>query len=339
MNDYKPDIWRLQAQFDTKGLTRALQSDDAGIRKRAAAALRALDAKEAVPALRVAFMNEKDPDAKANIGSALEALADDPSNLPQEVAEAAAENADVYRLIDKLKSEDSDEIINAARELGALGDKLAVEPLVMIFNDSRVSIQVRLAVAEALLKLESAPVEVALLAALRHSDWKIRRNGAAILGQLKAAWAVEPLARAVRDPHPTVRRTAYAALKHIGTPEARRALGRSTTTDKEATKPKRPANMPSRPLPNKKKGTGSLLDRVSPPADEKAKDETGEQEKLQWPKSKEREEVEQRHIQPTKPLDPKTVELLEKRRKEQLAQKKREEEQAKNQKPQDSQDK
>jgi hypothetical protein len=107
-----------------------------------------------------------------------------------------------------------------------MGDKLAVEPLVLLFNDARMSIQVRLAVAEALLKLESAPVEVALLANLRHSDWRIRRNGAAILGQLKATWAIQPLARALRDSNKHVRRTARAALKHIGTPEARKALAR-----------------------------------------------------------------------------------------------------------------
>jgi len=208
----------------------------------------------------------------------------------------------------------------------------------MIFNDSGVSIEVRLAVAEALLKLESAPVEVALLAALRHSDWKIRRNGAAILGQLKAAWAVEPLAKAVRDPHPTVRRTAYAALKHIGTPEARKALAGTTSKDKAATKPKRPANMPSRHLPKKKKGTGSLLDRISPPPGAASDvDENDESDESEMP--------EQRHIQPTKPLDPKTLELIEKRRKQQLAKKKREEQlekkkqQAQNQKSQDDQDK
>jgi len=75
-----------------------------------------------------------------------------------------------------------------------------------------------------LLKLESAPVEVALLGALRSSEWQVRRNSAAILGQLRAGWAVEPLAKAMFDGNEIVRKTAYAALKRINTPQAQRAI-------------------------------------------------------------------------------------------------------------------
>lgn len=330
MSDYKPDIWRLQAQFDIKGLVQALKSDNPNIRKRAAAALRALDAKAAAAAVRSAFIREQDPDAKASMGAALEALADDPDSLPDDVRETTAGHTRVSRLIKKLESEDTSEVIAAAAELGELGDRLAVEPLVMIFNDSNVSIQVRLAVAEALLKLESAPVEVALLAALRHSDWRIRRNGAAILGQLKASWAVEPLAKAMRDPHPVVRRTAFAALKHIGTPEARQALGRGSLSEKTKTKPRPPTQKPAGTSTEKSKTQppSGLLDRgkktaEAPPQPDPETTETSQ--KLSWPKRDTEDDSHlQRFIQPTKPLDPRTVEELERRRKEQEERKKKE---------------
>lgn len=227
MSQREPDIWQLQAQFDTTGLIGALSSKDAGIRRRAAAALRALNAREAVPALKAAYAAENDTEVRRMIVVALKTLAQTgelrDSNI-RNVPDADVQPPMVQRLIQQLKSSDPDKIVAAANQLGDIGDKLAVEPLVLLFNDARMSIQVRLAVAEALLKLESAPVEVALLANLRHSDWRIRRNGAAILGQLKAEWAIQPLARALRDNNKYVRRTARAALKHIGSPEARKAL-------------------------------------------------------------------------------------------------------------------
>ena len=84
--------------------------------------------------------------------------------------------------------------------------------------------RVRLAVAEALIKLQSAPAEITLLAALRNERWMIRRNAAAVLGQIQADWAVEPLIQSLRDPIEAVRRVARAALERIGTAEALAAI-------------------------------------------------------------------------------------------------------------------
>lgn len=116
------------------------------------------------------------------------------------------------------------EIIRAAHELGANNQKAAIEPLMKLFNDPTQPIQVRFAVADALIQLESATIEVSLLAALRSDDWQKRRNAAAILGQLKAEWALQPLMAATRDANPVVRRTAWAAIKHIDTAQTRKAL-------------------------------------------------------------------------------------------------------------------
>lgn len=241
MSDLPPNIWRLQAQFDTRGLIEALASDDAGIRKRAAAALRTLDAVEAVPALKQALAVEKDLDARSAITAALEHL------LPEEAEK-------IPRLIAQLKSTDTATVIHAAHTLGELKDKTAVEPLVLIFHNTQLSGRVRLAAAEALIKLESAPAVVTLLAAVRGKDWHIRRNAVAVLGQLRADWAVEPIVERLNDENDIVRRTARAALKRIGTPEALKAYEsmnektnpvnpKAKTAKLSATEPFKPGNL------------------------------------------------------------------------------------------------
>lgn len=230
MNDFLPDIWRLQANSDVDGLSQALTNADATIRKRAAAALRALGAFSAISALESALDRETDPETRSTILAALSILQQEKERKdlnPQETMEVMAIRTidpDIQRLIDDLNGADNLKAIRAAQVLSDKSAKEAVEPMVMRFNSPKTPITVRLALAEALLKLESAPVEVALLGALRSTEWQVRRNGAAILGQLRAQWAIEPLARAMFDANETVRKTAYAALKRINTPQAQRAI-------------------------------------------------------------------------------------------------------------------
>ncbi|MGJ3239356.1 MAG: HEAT repeat domain-containing protein [Anaerolineae bacterium] len=225
----KPDFWQMQSNLDIQGLIDALSSDEKHFRQRAATALRSMKAVAAIPALKEAFQREEDAETSMAIATAIESLTDATRR-----AASDANNTPVDQLVKQLQhSNRSDQVMAAANKLGELGDKVAVEPLILAFNNPRHTIHVRLAIAEALLKLESAPATVALLANLRHSDWHIRRNGAAILGQLQAEWAIEPLARTLADPHPVVRRTALAALKHIGTPESRKALAKYVPTNRQ----------------------------------------------------------------------------------------------------------
>ncbi|MCU0479831.1 MAG: HEAT repeat domain-containing protein [Anaerolineae bacterium] len=230
MNDFLPDIWRLQANSDIDGLSQALNNADATIRKRAAAALRALGAFSAISALEGALDRETDPETRSTILAALSILQQEKERKdlnPQETMEMMAIRTidpEIQRLIDDLNGADNLKAIRAAQVLSDKSAKEAVEPMVMRFNSPKTPITVRLALAEALLKLESAPVEVALLGALRSTEWQVRRNGAAILGQLRAQWAIEPLAKAMFDANETVRKTAYAALKRINTPQAQRAI-------------------------------------------------------------------------------------------------------------------
>lgn len=292
------DIWHLKSQLNIQGLIEALESDNAGIRKRATAALRTLGATQALPALRDAYEKETDPEAQIALASALEALKQKTGTLvaPPELQD---DQPPVKMMIAKLQSDHVDTVIQAARELGDLGDKIAVEPLVLLFNDHRQSIHVRFAVAEALLKLESAPIEVALLANLRHSDWHIRRNGAAILGQLKAEWAIQPLARALKDEHHVVRRTARAALKHIGTPESRKALAQADNiAQRPPMRPDGQENSSSaRPIAPR---TGMLQRLQTKPGEQPAEPSNPASGKLST-----------RHLNPTRPLDPEVLKQLE----------------------------
>ncbi|MDZ4672009.1 MAG: HEAT repeat domain-containing protein [Phototrophicales bacterium] len=250
MSDFLPDIWRLQANSDVDGLTQALTNPDATTRKRAAAALRALGAFSAIASLETALDRETDPETRSNMLAALSILQQEKERKdlnPQDTLEmlvVSTIDPNIQRLIDDVNGADNLKAIRAAQALGEKSAKEAVEPMVMRFNSPKTPIMVRLALAEALLKLESAPVEVALLGALRSTEWQVRRNGAAILGQLRAQWAIEPLAKAMFDRNEIVRKTAYAALKRIDTPQSQRAIQlvqqRYSQKAKSATAPKKP---------------------------------------------------------------------------------------------------
>jgi len=229
VSEYLPDIWRLQAQGDIRGLIEALRHSSADVRRRAAAALRALGASSAIPALQAALVKEQDSEVRGAIIVTLDSL------FEQEVDEDSEAPDDQYstvvRLIAQLSSRQPERVIRAAQRLGELKEKIAAESLILVFHNCELPSRVRLAAAEALLKLESAPVEVALLGALRHTDARVRRNAAAVLGQLDADWAVQPLRQALNDENELVQRTAQAALKRIGTPEALIALAAASIPD------------------------------------------------------------------------------------------------------------
>jgi HEAT repeat protein len=346
-DDFRPDIWRLQAQFDTHGLEDALHSDDPGIRRRAAAALRALGAVDTIPALQAALEQESDPGARSNILAALAILQQELERQQQASGELVSPQEPLSRhdrLVRQLRYGGPDEAIYAAHILGENEALQAVVPLVMVFNDPSTPIKVRLAVAEALLKLESAPVEVALLGALRSEEPRIRRNAAAILGQLRAEWAIDPLAELLDDAVELISKTAQAALRFIGTPEAFEALRRHSERETERERSREQDNLrasidestaafnsdirnamaqvdsPTQPI---HKVPAHLM--ASDEDDSGSEDEIGvEGDKanqtmadgqIAWPR-RERKEEANPSLAPTRPLDPKILETLEERLKQ-----------------------
>lgn len=220
MIEPRPNIWQMQSQHDVEHLVEALAHPDADVRRRAVMALRSLDAVGAVPALKSALARENDLQLRVSLLVAIQVL--DTGSDTAVLAEAH----DVQGLIHALQGRDPEQVISAARSLGELGDRIAVEPLVILFHNPAALPAVRLAAAEALLELRSAPAVVTLLGALRRESWEVRRNSAAVLGQIQATWAVTPLTAALDDRNPLVRRTAAAALHRIGTEEAMAALRR-----------------------------------------------------------------------------------------------------------------
>jgi hypothetical protein len=174
--------------------------------------------------MRETLDKETNTEVRASLVTALAHLgAEDPA-APKAVTAPVSDVSTVERMLLQLNSDQPERVIQAARALGELKDKTAVEPLVIVFRNTALNGHIRLAAAEALLALESAPAEVTLLGALRNRKWQLRRNAAAILGQLRADWAVVPLGEALQDPQDIVGRTARAALKRIGTREARKIL-------------------------------------------------------------------------------------------------------------------
>jgi HEAT repeat protein len=209
----RSNIWQLQSQGDVQGILALLDNADLVIRGRGIMALQAMGAAEAIPTLQVLYHRETNPQLRGLLERALQSLSAPPEEETRDT------------LLAKLASSHESEVCYAIVHLGKLGDRSVIEHLVILFREDERSAKVRLAAAEALLALQSAPASASLLGALRKDDWQVRRNAAAVLGQLKTDWAVDPLAEIAReDPNLTVRKTAAAALRRINTEEAQAAL-------------------------------------------------------------------------------------------------------------------
>lgn len=326
-SNFQTELWQMQMQRDIPGLIATLRHENPVIRRRAAAALRALGADEALQPLIRAFETEADPETRAHIAAAMESLQNTPPDKDEKPATAndvpAEETSELSRLIQQLKSAHVEQVVEAAHKLGELSDKLAVEPLIFLFNAPDTPIKVRLAVAEALLELDSAPVEVTLLGALRSSEWRVRRNGAAILGKMKAEWAVEPLAKALNDTNGAVRLTAHAALRHIATPAAREALAAAMPSDEEETANEKEKTVPppnKDPMPRQKTPElerireGTKPKRPTNPDGTPIKLKPDDTHKIAWPRrTRRKNRPENQHIAPTKPLNPETLEEAQNR--------------------------
>ena len=119
----------MQSQGDIEGLIAALQNSEPAIRKDAAAALRAIGAWQAVPALKAALAVEQDWQAHAALAAALQYLDHDIH------IETMIKNRDVDGLSKMLSSANVDDILQACDALASLGDRRATEPLIMVFRN------------------------------------------------------------------------------------------------------------------------------------------------------------------------------------------------------------
>ena len=102
----------------------------------------------------------------------------------------------------------------AARSLGWIGDKRAVEPLIKALGDKYE--YVRNSAVDALGEIGDKRAVEPLIKALGDEDWSVRYNAAEALGKIGDKRAVEPLIKALGDKHVVIRNSAAIALGKIG---------------------------------------------------------------------------------------------------------------------------
>jgi HEAT repeat protein len=100
-----------------------------------------------------------------------------------------------------------------ARDLGQIGDPLAVEPLIEALRDKETT--VRWSAAESLGRLGDRRAIDPLIAALADDDDFVRRRAAEALGAIGDPRAAAPLAAAMKDVATAVQKAAAAALDQL----------------------------------------------------------------------------------------------------------------------------
>lgn len=231
-----PDVARLLAKKDVRGLIKALGYEKAAaVRCGAAQALggvgdpgaaEALDAvawrpdRDAVGATYWAAKQAWDECAEIGapaVGALCDALADEDAGDRAAAARALGsigDSAAAGPLAAALADKNAAVRLAAAQALGTIGDARAVEPLILARGDT--DREVRLAAAAALAQIGSAAVDplAAALKGLRMPDR--RADAARALGAIGDRAAVEPLTAALRDGVANVRQVVAGALGAIG---------------------------------------------------------------------------------------------------------------------------
>ena len=162
MDPLTPNIWQMQVRNDVPALQAALRHPDPEIRRKAAVALRALDAPAALPALATALAIEADAPARASLLAAVQHFTPPDKLLPLLISQH-----NVEALIDLLYAGPAPAMHAVIEALVKLGDRSAVESLIIVFHTAdQVPDDVRYAAANALIALQSAPAIVTPLLAL-----------------------------------------------------------------------------------------------------------------------------------------------------------------------------
>lgn len=228
-----PNVEKLKARHDVKGLVRALRYYDwkdvwgcpAG---------RALDAlvdigAPAVEPLCKALRN-KDENVRRLAAEALGRLGDKRAVLPLCAALEGSTRHAAARALGRIGDPRAVEPLcqvlretawtfdnTAAQALAEIGDRRAVEPLCLALQDT--SMQGREGIAEALGRLGDVQAVEPLCRALQDREWRVAIAAAEALGRLGDPRAVEPLCAAVAHESKRMREAAaqaLVALYHFG---------------------------------------------------------------------------------------------------------------------------
>lgn len=248
-----PDVAKLQAKADVKGLIQALgYQKDSGIRTAAARALGMTGDARAVEPLLAAL---RDPDGNTRYAAAqslghfgdaravdplIAALKDPDRNARRAAAQSLGKIGDA-RAIGPLVAAFADEDVQmpfaAAASLGEIHDARAVGPLVSVLADPAGDVTQRMAATVALGGIGDPSAVDPLIAALADQNDRVVVAAAAALIGIGDGRAVEPMAAALApvlaDKESTVRYHAAVALSKIRDPRAVEALSAAANDSSE----------------------------------------------------------------------------------------------------------
>jgi HEAT repeat protein len=122
----------------------------------------------------------------------------------------------------------------AARALGYIGDRRAIEPLIAALKDKDPHVRNRAAGGLGNPAIEDARVVEPLIAALNDEFWRVRATAVVGLGGTKDPRAFELLIAALDDGHPNVRKRAAGTLGKIKDHKAVEPLIALLTDDNQA---------------------------------------------------------------------------------------------------------
>jgi len=229
---FKPNIEKLKAERNAKGLIKALQNQDSSIRGKAAEALGEIGSQETFGPLIAALNDPHHYPAK----SAFRAL----------LKLGKADHKEVYSALSAASQEHLEEFLfcgeEAIRVLRASGAKIPLEKLIYHYEEDMGQIGDWIAsfgetaVDELLNNLENLQdwgdghEEIAILLGqlgdkravrpliklLQHERFAVRQAAAESLGLLANQSAIEPLKRLLKDDYESVIKSAHASLKKIG---------------------------------------------------------------------------------------------------------------------------
>ncbi|MBN2369433.1 MAG: HEAT repeat domain-containing protein [Vicinamibacteria bacterium] len=198
-------LWRIapDPMPDVPRLVEALENEDQDVRGFAAWKLGEIgpDARDAVPALMA--MIERGRDSGEIATRALE-------HIGSQAVRA------VPTLISSLRDEDLHTRANAARALGRIGSREAVEELVIALSDDQGLVRSEAARALGRIGVTAEPAVPALARLLSDTDEQVRAMAARALGFIPGATAAVPeLNAALHDDSPRVAREVRKALSRI----------------------------------------------------------------------------------------------------------------------------
>jgi HEAT repeat protein len=224
---------------------KALQDEDAGVRKEAAIALGEKGDQKAVEPL-IEAMSDQDASVRVEVAIALgnssdertikplvDALNDKDDNVKESVVNALVKTGEpaIESLVAVLNDNESSCRTKSAEVLGKIGDKRAIEPLIAVLKDEDNTLRVEAAIA---LGNIGKPAIESLIAELNNQDSDKRVQAAEVLGKIGDESAIEPLIASLKEDDSALRAKAAECLGQFDDERAIDPLSFVALNDKDS---------------------------------------------------------------------------------------------------------